>query len=62
MPPAKKVQRKLKYDVEKHLKGGKRRYVNRTAEGRIAQSEYLDADEVKKLGEPDSITVTITAP
>lgn len=57
--PAKKtaVVRELVHDTGKTLKGGKRRYVDDPDS--ISKTEYLDADEVLKLGSPDAITVTI---
>lgn len=45
---------RLTHDVNKVLKGGKRRYSD--ADSHLI---YLTGDEVKELGEPDAVTLRI---
>lgn len=46
----------LTHDTQKELKGGKRRYSD--ADG---HNIYLTGEEVKELGSPSSVTLTVQA-
>jgi hypothetical protein len=52
---AKGLKLELDHDTSKTLNKGKRRYKDDEN-----HNIYLSGDEVKKLGEPDTITVTLT--
>lgn len=53
---AKKVVLTLEHNTEKTLKKGKRVYKDENS-----HNIYLQGDEVKKLGEPDTIKCTLEA-
>lgn len=53
---AKKVTLTLEHNTDKELKKGKRVYRDDNS-----HNIYLQGDEVKKLGEPDKVKVTIEA-
>lgn len=55
MAKDKKISLTLEHDTSKTLNKGKRRYKDDEN-----HNIYLQGDEVKKLGEPDTLNVSIT--